>query len=85
MTISENDFIKIDFEFGTEPHIFRDAIHLPADHTLSDAEIEAIKQSRYDNWVSVAKPLAEETTTDLLLDAGDYVEVDGVRYYKSKE
>ena len=84
MTISENDIIKIDFEFGVGEHVFRDAIHLPADHTLSDAEIEAIKKSRYDNWVSIAKPLAEEPT-ELVLNASDYVEVDGVRYYKSKE
>jgi hypothetical protein len=38
--------IKIDFEING----FRDALHLAENHGLSDAEIEAMKQARYDKW-----------------------------------
>ena len=52
-TILENGWIKIDFSLGTDPFTFSDALHLPGDHGLSDAEIEAMKQSRYDNWLAI--------------------------------
>lgn len=39
--------ITINFEFDD---IYKDALILPDDHGLSDAEIEAMKQQRYDNW-----------------------------------
>lgn len=48
--------IKIDFEFDSPYGVFRDALHLPDDHGLSDAEIEAMKQQRYDNWWAIANP-----------------------------
>ncbi len=38
--------IKIDFTING----FSDALHLADDHGLTDAEIEAMKQSRYDKW-----------------------------------
>jgi len=45
--------MKIDFSFDTQYGKFADALHLPDDHTLTDAEIEAMKQQRLDNWVAV--------------------------------
>ena len=45
--------MKIDFSFDTQYGNFADAIVLPDDHTLTDAEIEAIKQQRLDNWIAV--------------------------------
>jgi hypothetical protein len=42
--------IKIDFEVSKDGLVFRDAIHLPDDHGMSDAEIEAMKQARYNKW-----------------------------------
>ena len=49
--------IKIDFEFDAEPYgVYRDALYLPEDHTLSDAEIEALKQERFDNWWAIVNP-----------------------------
>jgi len=45
--------MKIDFSFDTQYGKFADALHLPDDHTLTDAEIEAIKQQRLDNWIAV--------------------------------
>lgn len=45
--------MKIDFEFDTPHGVFRDALHLPDDHTFTDAEIQAMKQQRVDNWIAV--------------------------------
>lgn len=48
--------IKIDFEFDSTYGVFRDALHLPDDHGLSDAEIDAMKQQRFDNWIAIVNP-----------------------------
>jgi len=45
--------IKIDFSFDTKFGKFADALHLPDDHTMTDAEIEAMKQQRLDNWLAI--------------------------------
>ena len=45
--------IKIDFEFDTPYGVFRDALHLPEDHGLSDAQIQAMKEQRRDNWIAI--------------------------------
>lgn len=53
--------IKIDFQFDTKFGKFADALHLPDDHTMSDAEIEAMKQQRLNNWLAIVDaPPAEE-------------------------
>lgn len=53
--------MKIDFEFQTEHGLFRDALNLPDDHGLTDAQIEALKQERVDNWIAIvtAPPVDE--------------------------
>jgi hypothetical protein len=38
--------IKIDFTING----FSDALHLADNHGLTDGEIEAMKQARYDKW-----------------------------------
>jgi hypothetical protein len=43
--------IKIDFTING----FSDALHLADDHGLTDAEIEAMKQARYDKWDAYVK------------------------------
>lgn len=43
--------MKIDFEFTTSYGMFRDALHLPDDHTFTDEQITAMKQERVDNWL----------------------------------
>ena len=65
--------MKIDFEFTTAHGLFRDALHLPDDHALTDEEIQAMKQRRVDNWIAVvtAPPVEPDT-----------VEIDGVTYEK---
>ena len=71
--------MKIDFEFQTPHGVFRDALHLPDDHAFTEAEIEAMKQQRVDNWIAVVTaPAVEEP-------AQDYIEIDGVRYAKVSE
>ena len=68
--------MKIDFEFTTHHGLFRDALHLPDDHTFTDDEIQAMKQQRVDNWIAVVTtPPVEEVVED-------YIEIDGVRYAK---
>ena len=54
--------MKIDFFFETQYGKFADAIILPDDHTFSEAEIEAMKQQRLDNWIAVVSyvPTEEE-------------------------
>ena len=45
--------VSIDFEITKDGMTFKDAIVLPDGHTLTDAEIEAMKQQRFDNWYSI--------------------------------
>jgi MOSC domain-containing protein YiiM len=45
--------MKIDFEFPSKYGVYRDAIHLPDDHGLSDEQIAAMKQQRFDNWIAI--------------------------------
>jgi len=54
--------MKIDFEFETTYGVFRDALHLPDDHGMTEDEIQAMKQQRLDNWLAIVNaPPAEET------------------------
>lgn len=41
--------ITINFEINS----YSDALILPDDHGLSNVEIEAIKQQRYNNWYAI--------------------------------
>jgi hypothetical protein len=69
--------MKIDFEFDTPHGVFRDALHLPDNHGLSDAEIEAMKVQRRDNWIAVVTaPAVEEQEPE-------FIEIDGVRYVRA--
>jgi len=45
--------IKIDFTKTDGTYTLQDALYLADDNILSDAEIEAIKQTRFDNWVAI--------------------------------
>ena len=88
--------VKIDFSFDTPHGKFADALHLPDDHGFSEAEIQAMKEQRRDNWIAVvtAPPAPEPETTKEI--AGEVyqkldgvppsgaklVEIDGVWYYK---
>ena len=54
--------IKIDFQFDTQYGTFSDALHLPEDHTFTEAEIEAMKEARRDNWVAIVSAQSEEVS-----------------------
>ena len=45
--------VSINFQFDTPYGTFSDALVLPDDHGLNDAELEAMKQQRLDNWLAV--------------------------------
>jgi hypothetical protein len=83
--------IKIDFEFETEYGVFRDALHLLDDNTFTEAEIQAMKNERVDNWINViTTPNTEpETNTEPEVptvvevpsqELPDIIEVNGVKY-----
>lgn len=59
--------VKIDFEFQTDYGLFRDALHLPDDHGLTDEQIEAMKAERRDHWIAiVSAPPVEEVQQEQL-------------------
>ncbi len=47
---------RIEFEIEQDGFVFRDAIELPEDHNLSDADIDAIKRQRFDAWLRASAP-----------------------------
>jgi hypothetical protein len=69
--------MKIDFSFETPHGKFADALHLSDDHTFTEAEIQAMKEQRRDNWIAVVTaPPVEEVQPE-------YIEIDGVKYVKA--
>jgi hypothetical protein len=69
--------MKIDFQFDTPHGKFADALHLPDDHGFTEAEIQAMKEQRRDNWIAVVTaPPVEEAQPE-------YIEIDGVKYVKA--
>lgn len=76
--------LQIDFEFETAYGAFRDALHLPEDHGLSEAEIQAMKQQRLDNWIAIlTNPPTEEPTpvqepaATITISGEEYTRLDG--------
>ena len=45
--------VKIDFEFESKYGVFRDALHLPDDHGMTEEQIAAMKQQRFESWIAV--------------------------------
>jgi hypothetical protein len=45
--------MKIYFRVETPHGLYADTLHLPDDHGLTDAQIEAMQQERVDNWIAV--------------------------------
>lgn len=57
--------IKIDFTING----FSDALHLADNHGMTDAEIEAMKQARFDKWDDFVKnppPVVDEPVVELV-------------------
>lgn len=57
--------MKIDFEFETPHGLFRDALHLPDDHSLTDEEIQTMKNQRVDNWIAIVTAPSSEPTSPI--------------------
>lgn len=45
--------VKIDFTKTDGTYTLQDALYLPDDHTLTETDIEAMQQERFDNWLAV--------------------------------
>lgn len=64
--------IKIDFEITDGTYVYRDALYLPEDHVLTNEEIEAIKQARFNRWIAAItapvedSPAVEEVTAPIV-------------------
>ena len=70
---------KIDFEFTTPYGKFRDALHLPDNHGLSQEQIAAMQQERLDNWLLALENPPEPEPETVVLNGVTYekIEVDG--------
>jgi len=75
--------IKIDFEIPNEKYgAYRDALHLAEDHGLSEAQIEAMKQERYNNWLNIVEnpvelPEPPKPAETITVAGEDYVLLNG--------
>ena len=49
-----------EFEITQDGMTFKDAIVLEDNHTLSDADIEAMKQKRFDDWYAIVTAPQED-------------------------
>jgi hypothetical protein len=65
--------IKIEFEFTTAYGVYKDALHLPENHTYSDEEIVAMQLERLNNWLNIIETSSSKLPT---------VEIGGVLYEK---
>ncbi len=72
--------IKIDFEFDSTYGVFRDALHLPEDHTFTEAEIEAMKQQRFDNWWAAVNTPPPETVEETPTPPAQTITIAGETY-----
>jgi hypothetical protein len=52
--------IKINFELNRDGYFFKDAIVLPVGHGFTDAQIEEMKQKRFDDWYAIVTAPSEE-------------------------
>jgi hypothetical protein len=56
--------MQIRFTFETNFGPFSDALYLDEDHTLTEAEVEAMKQERLTNWLAVVNPVINPDAID---------------------
>jgi len=52
--------VTIDFEMEKDGYVFCDALVLPEQHGLSQEQINAIKQQRFDAWLSIVAAESQE-------------------------
>jgi len=56
--------IKIDFEITKNRMTLKDAIHLPDNHQYTDAQIEAMKKKRFDDWYAIVTAPQKDEPVD---------------------
>jgi len=57
--------VKIDFSFHSQHGTFADALVLEDNHGLTQDEINAMQQQRFDNWIAIiTAPPTEETPSE---------------------
>jgi cellobiose-specific phosphotransferase system component IIB len=56
--------ITISFEITQDGYTLKDAIVLPNDHNLTDDDIEALKQQRFDDWYAIVTAPQPEYQVD---------------------
>lgn len=54
----------IKFEMTDGVNTLRDAIVLPEGVTMTDAEIETMKQQRFDNWIKIITTPVDEPVVE---------------------
>ena len=57
----------IDFEITQQGYTLHDALVLPDDHTFTEEEIEAMKQTRFDNWYTIITTPVENPNPEELI------------------
>jgi hypothetical protein len=58
--------IKIDFEITKNRMTFKDAIHLPDNHQYTEAQIDAMKQARFNTWYALVTAPQEEVVEEVV-------------------
>lgn len=62
--------IDIVFTMNNGIYSFTDALHLEDNHPFTEAEIEAMKQERFDNWLAIVNNPDQPVIVDL--DTSEY-------------
>jgi hypothetical protein len=60
--------ITINFELSRDGYSLKDAIVLPVGHGFTDAQIEEMKQKRFDDWYAIVTALQPEEVIEESVD-----------------
>jgi hypothetical protein len=91
-----NGRVKINFRKVSEDgkHKYQDALHFSQQEyeALTEAQIEAMKQERFDNWYAIITdpapaPVIEDPVIveEVVEEPEEFLIINGVKYIKSKE
>lgn len=63
---TDNNMVQLIFERGENPFFFRDAIVMSLDEFMkyTEAELIAMEDERYANWIAIVNPPVSETPTE---------------------
>ena len=75
--------IKIDFERGTDPYLYKDALWFTQEQfeSLTQEQIEAMKDERYNNWYElVTNPPVINEDSNVLSSPQEEITIEGELY-----